>query len=353
MQQFAILAAALLAVGGAVAQPSSSGKVIDALDRPAVTSKVAKGAVLLGAATAGNRVVVVGERGIVLLSDDEGKTWKQADVPVSVTLTAVRFVGDKLGWAAGHGGVVLHSKDSGATWQRQFDGVLAAKAYLADAKLRGDVAAVREGERLIADGADKPFLDLHFFDEKRGIVVGAYNLAFATSDGGATWQPISSRFDNPRAFHLYAIRARGLSVLVAGEQGVAFRSKDGGLSFSRLAIPYQGSFFTAELAADNSLWLAGLRGNVWRSADDGSTWSQVSSPSPASITSSYLSPKGALLMTTQAGEVLAYREGALKRLPVPPGATGNALVSLPSNALVHAGLRGVSLISPEVQGLER
>lgn len=353
MQRFVILAAALLAVGGAVAQSSPAGRVESALDRPAVASKAAKNAVLLGAAQAGSRVVVVGERGIVLLSDDEGKTWQQARVPVSVTLTAVRFVADKLGWATGHGGVVLHTKDGGATWERQLDGLQAAQAFLADAKARRDDAAIREGEHLIADGADKPFLDLHFFDERRGIVIGAYNLAFQTDDGGATWRPISSRFENPRAFHLYAIRAKGAVVLVAGEQGVAYRSADGGVTFSRLTIPYQGSFFTAELPADGSLWLAGLRGNVWRSADDGVNWLQVSGTGPASITSSHLNTQGSLLMTTQAGEVLAYQQGTLKKLPAPPGPAGNALVSLPSGVLVHAGLRGVSLISPEAQGLPR
>lgn len=353
MQRIVILAAALLAAGGAVAQSSPAGRVASALDRPAVTSKAAKGSVLLGAARAGNRVVVVGERGIALWSDDEGKSWQQANVPVSVTLTAVRFVSDKLGWATGHGGVVLHTLDGGASWQRQLDGIQAANAFLADAKARGDEAATREGERLVADGADKPFLDLHFFDEKRGIVVGAYNLAFQTEDGGATWKPIGSRFANPRAFHLYSIRARGGVVLVGGEQGVAFRSSDGGTTFERLTVPYQGSFFTAELPDDGALWLAGLRGNVWRSADGGVNWSQVSGTGPASITSSYLSPQGALLMTTQAGEVLAYQNGVLKKLPTPPGPTGTALVSLPSGVLVHAGLRGVSLIPPEVQGLSR
>ncbi len=51
---------------------------------------------------AGNRLVAVGERGIVLLSDDAGLNWKQVDVPVSVTLTGVQFVSPMKGWAIGH-----------------------------------------------------------------------------------------------------------------------------------------------------------------------------------------------------------------------------------------------------------
>ena len=44
---------------------------------------------LTGLARAGKRVVAVGQRGHVLLSDDAGKTWQQADVPVSADLVAV------------------------------------------------------------------------------------------------------------------------------------------------------------------------------------------------------------------------------------------------------------------------
>ncbi len=54
-----------------------------------------------------------GERGIVLLSDDAGVSWRQAKVPVSVSLTAVQFVDAEQGWAVGHLGVVLHTQDGG------------------------------------------------------------------------------------------------------------------------------------------------------------------------------------------------------------------------------------------------
>ena len=40
-------------------------------------------------------------------SDDEAQHWKQADAPVSVTLTAVKFADKDFGYAIGHGGTVL------------------------------------------------------------------------------------------------------------------------------------------------------------------------------------------------------------------------------------------------------
>ena len=96
----------------------------------------------------------------------------------------------------GHGGVVLHSADGGETWVRQLGGAQVAtmvvEAVRAKAARQGGEAIrkeLAEAERLVADGPDKPFLDVHFFDENRGLVVGAYGLAFVTDDGGKRWQP--------------------------------------------------------------------------------------------------------------------------------------------------------------------
>ena len=39
--------------------------------------------------------------------------------PVTTMLTAVQFIGEKEGWAVGHGGVILHTIDGGMQWRLQ------------------------------------------------------------------------------------------------------------------------------------------------------------------------------------------------------------------------------------------
>ena len=84
---------------------------------------------LLGVANAGSRVVAVGERGMAIYSDDGGSSWNQASVPVSVTLTVVRFLNDHRGFAAGHNGVLLGTTDAGANWEKILDGNDVIKLY--------------------------------------------------------------------------------------------------------------------------------------------------------------------------------------------------------------------------------
>jgi photosystem II stability/assembly factor-like uncharacterized protein len=273
-----------------------------------------EGAVLLAAATAGRRIVAVGERGLVLVSDDDGVSWRQQSTPVSVTLTAVRFADANHGAAVGHGGIVLLTADAGASWRVVFDGRRAAQLALDAARSSGDAARVGSAERLAAEGADKPFLDVLMPDASTLVAVGAYGLAFASIDGGRNWASWLARFDNPKALHVYALRRRGDTWLAVGEQGLMLRSTDGGQSFRRLPSPYKGSFFVAELTGEQGIVVAGLRGNVWQSGDAGSSWTQVAAPMPASITASLRTPDGALLLANQAGFVMKLTADRLERV---------------------------------------
>jgi photosystem II stability/assembly factor-like uncharacterized protein len=324
---------------------AQAGPVIDALDRPAVMVRQPARAVLIGAARAAKRIAAVGERGIVALSDDDGASWHQAKVPVSVTLTAVRFVDPRIAYAVGHGGVVLSSADGGSTWVRRLDGRQAAALALQAAKASGDANAITEAERLVIDGPDKPFFDLHFFDARRGIVIGAYNLIFATTDGGESWQPWMDRLDNPMRLHLYALRAHGDTLVVAGEQGLVLRSDNGGKTFRRLETPYRGSFFTLELPSAKDIVVAGLLGNVWRSKDSGASWTQVSvnAPVAASITASALLASGELLLANQAGMLFkGAATGATAMVPIPqaPLPPLNAVLPLEDGALLALAPHG-------------
>lgn len=338
-----------LAVAAGAALPVAAASVAAPETRPALMVNHPEQSWLQASAWAGKRLVSAGERGLILLSDDEGKTWRQAKVPVSVGLTAVSFANDKQGWAVGHFGVVLHSVDGGETWTRQLDGVTAAQLVQKAAKQQAEQAPndpavtkrLAAAERLVADGPDKPFFDVHFADEKTGYVVGAYNLIFRTRDGGQTWQPLADRVDNPKTQHLYAIRAKGNALYLIGEQGLVFRSGDGGEHFQRLTTPYQGSYFNAAVLPSGELVVAGLRGNAYRSVDQGTHWEKIELPAPVSVLA--LAVKGdTLFLGNQAGQVFASSDQgrSLKPIATPPLPQLTSLLPLSDGSLLATSLRG-------------
>jgi len=126
-----LLSSAWVAQAQPAAAPAGAGAgsqaVIDSMERPAVRSANAAYSVLLDVTRAGSRVLAAGERGVIVYSDDAGRTWRQAEVPTSISLTAIRFVNANSGWALGHAGTILHTEDAGVHWTRQLDGNLLAK----------------------------------------------------------------------------------------------------------------------------------------------------------------------------------------------------------------------------------
>jgi photosystem II stability/assembly factor-like uncharacterized protein len=336
---FIVMRGAVLLMASAAA--CATDPVGAALDRPAQAVRTPERAVLLGAAQAGPAWIAVGERGLVLRSEDGGARWQQAAAPVSVTLTSVRFADERDGIAVGHGGTVLITEDGGRRWQRRLDGRRIAELLIADAKVRQDVAGLKAAEQLSVDGPDKPLLDVLVLGPGRALVVGAYGLALATEDGGRSWVSWATRLDNPQALHLYAVRQRGSRLVIAGEQGLVLKSDDGGHSFQRLALPYKGSFFTLELPDDREIVVAGLRGNVWHTLDGGREWKALATPMPVSVVASQLGADGRLLLANQAGFVLVRRGDAfvpVNREPLPP-LTG--LAAGRAGALLALSIQGV------------
>lgn len=229
--------------------------------QPAKKSTAATLAPIQGAAYAGKRLVTVGDYGTVLLSDDGGKTFRQAaSVPVSSTLTAVHFADDKNGWAVGQWGAILHTADGGENWSIQ----------------------------RLETQEDRPLFSVHFLNAQEGLAVGLWSLVLRTQDGGKTWAPLDlpAPPDGGKAdrnlFRIFA-SAKG-ELFVAAERGMVLRSGDRGQNWQYLNTGYKGSLWTGVALKDGTLLVGGLRGTLYRSQDDGHSWQPVVSGSKSSVT---------------------------------------------------------------------
>lgn len=267
-----LLISLLLACGAAAlrAQPAPAAEPLK--PRPALQVAHAAQAAVLGSARAGQRIVTVGDHGVVMLSDDGGRQWRQArSVPVRSLLTAVSFADDRHGWAVGHWGVVLATTDGGETWALQ----------------RSDTAV------------DRPLFSVHAFDARQLVAVGLWSLVLRSGDGGASWQVVplptppaaagqAQRKADLNLFHLFTDE-RG-RLFAAAERGHLLRSDDQGASWRYLATGYAGSFWTGLSPAPGVLLAGGLRGSLYRSTDDGASWARIDTGRTASITALLAEP---------------------------------------------------------------
>jgi photosystem II stability/assembly factor-like uncharacterized protein len=255
---------------------------------------------LLDIARCGLRLLAVGERGVVVYSDDDGESWRQARVPVNQTLTAVACLPNGGAWVVGHGGVIIFSDDKGENWNLQFDGVQANQQWLGHIRrqheeLQQAAAAAGDAERAgieldledadyaledaqlaLETGPADPFLDVWFRDANYGLAVGAYGMIYRTNDGGANWQLRAGSIENPDRYHYYSlIAAADGNLFLSGEAGLLYRSRDGGETWQQLDSGYDGSLFGLVATRSGAVLCFGLRGNILRSEDGGDSWQGV------------------------------------------------------------------------------
>ncbi len=280
----------------------------DVIDRPALMSNRATQSLLLSVARAGTRLVAAGERGVVLFSDDNGRSWHQARVPVSVTLTSVHFVDQHNGWITGHSGILLHSVDGGETWLKTLDGKQVANIVL-NAELANSASAgyehLAEAKRLVEDGPDKPLLSVYFLSQQSGFVSGAYGLLLRTSDGGKTWFPWHQHLADLRARHLTHITQVNGELYIVGEQGLAYMSSDGGNTFKSLKSPYHGTFFGVAAQSAETVIIYGLRGNAFLVGHMGEGWKKLATPAPVTYSASARLSSGKTIIASQTGDLLS------------------------------------------------
>lgn len=327
--------AACLGLSMAWSSPAAFA-LADIIETPARQTDLATTSLLNDAVLAGDRIVAVGERGHIIYSDDDGKTWDQGSVPVSVTLTAVDFGSDTHGWAVGHSGVVLHTEDAGESWNLQLTGIEATE--LAIAGKEAQIAAMEERvedapesekedlewaiddvvftmENMQSDldiGPVNPLLGVWFKDDQYGFVVGAYGMILRTEDGGETWEDWASKIENAQNFHLNSIASiTGGALAIVGEAGQIHVSVDEGATWERRESPYPGSLFgVIGTGQVNEILAFGLRGNMLFSTDLGKSWRMVPNSAGATLNDGVVAGDGRITLVGNGGTVLMSGNGA-------------------------------------------
>lgn len=241
---------------------------------PAAMAALATESLLLDLAwTARGRLVAVGERGHILLSDDFGASWRQAPSPVATTLTAVTFAEAGRGWAVGHDAVVLTTQDDGEKWEIVY----------------------RD------PGFEAPFLDVLVLPDGRVLAGGAYGLYASTEGRADAW---SDRILDDADFHFNtAVRSAEGDLMIAGEFGEILISADGGEAWAYTDSPYSGSFFGA-VASDGWTAVFGLQGNLFVRPAGESDWQAVVTGATAGLLGGTVVPDGRLAVVGLSGTIL-------------------------------------------------
>jgi photosystem II stability/assembly factor-like uncharacterized protein len=188
------------------------------------------------------------------LANVEYRSWVRQPSGTLAWLHAIFFLNEQKGWAAGSRGTLLATTDRGKTWQAR---------------------------RLpTSDG----IRDIFFTDESNGWLVCEPNIyelqnkqdprtyLLQTNDGGSEWRKINLDPKDPDIRLLRVMFSSPERGWVFGEGGVAFTTRDSGLTWVRLQTPTRYLLLGGTFIDDNRGWLVGAGATILQTSDGGDTW---------------------------------------------------------------------------------
>lgn len=262
------------------------------------------------------RLVAVGERGTIVVSENNGQSWRitHGDDKDPVTLTNINALTDDLLLAVGHDSVMLRSVDGGLNWE----------------------LVMRDSE------AGEPFMGTWSADGKNIFAYGSFGKFLVSTDAGKTF--VAQELDI-FGEHLNAMAGddEGTRIMV-GEMGLVLRSFDGGAAWHKIDPFYQGSLFgVAHL--NGTRWVAyGMRGHVFFSSNNGDSWTKVDIGSELPLYGHAVSSNGKnMVIVGTAGVLVSLNDQGqlLETSNISGLGTLTSALILPSGSVFVAGQRGL------------
>jgi photosystem II stability/assembly factor-like uncharacterized protein len=224
------------------------------------------------------RAVVAGDKGVIMATDDGGRTWTRQQLkrgPKYYDLYSVAFTKDgSRGWVVGDAGVIFRTDDQGATWTEQKGppGLNAALLKIAVADAQRFCVGGEHGVLLCtSDGGatwnlqkfrDIGFFDVVYSDPNSVWAVGEFATMLHSGDGGKTWQ-VRNGGEIGKGDPLFSIAFDGSQALAVGLIGTSLQSNDGGKTWQEreLAIGHRSLYTVSPVPSQaGQFYAAGEQG---------------------------------------------------------------------------------------------
>jgi photosystem II stability/assembly factor-like uncharacterized protein len=214
--------------------------------------------------------MAVGDRSVLTITTDGGKTWTSKKVPMELDTSggeslaaadpifyAVRFTDPKHGWIVGEFGKIMYTQDGGETWREQEKTLMEGTGFF--------------------DLLDLPTLfGIHAVDGQQAVASGLEGHVARTTDGGARWtfDKIDAG-DVPLVDPIYDVTQLpdGTSWGV-GAAGEVIRKGPADPAWTRAKIGQDVLTWlrAIDYSDERHGWMVGGFGLIFRTTDGGKTW---------------------------------------------------------------------------------
>lgn len=245
----------------------------------------------------GNNVYVSAMDEGTLMSEDQGKTWKQLwplkhdqefsghnwRLGVNKVGGVDRIVATVSPWSGKNKVIIAISEDGGKSYKT-------TTAGLPTYEVKANTMWGRGYPRALAVDPTNPmtiYLGIDG-DPSEGKSGGG---VFKSTDGGYTWKQLPNQPGSRRMYYGLAIDPTNTQRLIwgtCGTRGGVYISEDGGDSW-RHAFAQDSWIFNVHAGSDGTLYACGT--NLWRSTDHGKSWRQLTTFSGRSVVGFEVDPR--------------------------------------------------------------
>ena len=194
----------------------------------------------------GDKYLVAGNYGKLLITEDGGKTWKDQDSTVDVHLQDISAWDENRAVAVGNMGTTLMTEDGGKSW-------------VSVESPKSDVA--------------NKLLKVHTYPGGEALAVGEMGMIIRSMDYGKTWKMLREEND---IFMNDVVKVDANTIWVAAEYGQIFKSADNGATWEELFTDSPNSFAAMDAKNPQEITIVGLAGVVVSTRDGGETWTYIS-----------------------------------------------------------------------------
>jgi photosystem II stability/assembly factor-like uncharacterized protein len=230
---------------------------------------------------------VVGDFNTALKTTDGGTIWQTINTNVSSQhfYNSVNFLNNQVGFIVGMHGIILKTTDGGLNWLNLLSNVSLGWQMSVDFPINsqtGYIAGMGQYYRILKTinggntwtqqtiNSSAGLRKIKFLDNETGYVVGDNGVVFKTTDGGQNWNYLYTGF-NQLLFDV-EFPVNSITGFVSGELGRLIKTTDGGSTWNSI-----GSFNKDIMAMcfplDNLVgYVATSYGRIYKTTDGGLTW---------------------------------------------------------------------------------
>lgn len=270
----------------------------------------------------GGVVIIVGDNGKVLRSQDGGKTWNNINVPTTKRLNAVASAGTSF-ITVGESGTILRSSDGGLSWSIDNSNLAASSslngvAYFGSSHI---IAVGDAGTIITTNGAPWVRQTTQTSNNLYGVTVsttdfgrgGKISLAVAVGENGYVTQSSDAitwtQNTNLSTIEtLYGISSDSNRIVIVGSSGDIFKSDNKGSSWNNTYSDNGTVINTVTIAGNGQAVAMGNLGLVLNSDSDLTTWLKTNKSEP-DLNAMVVSDDGTYVAVGY-GVIMASKDGA-------------------------------------------